>query len=150
MAVEAASLRMVIDSMRLMSRLYTASRVDSNPSTMKRGWLGSLTASSRWPMTDDFPRMLMSGRVLGSDPARSLVRTLKAGSSAASDVIGFCTPIMRSSSPENVDADPVKDVLSLVTIPVTTTSLRVLASSSSVMMRGLPGSALISLGFLPM
>ena len=129
MAVEAASFRRVMEAIRLMSRLYMASREDSKPSRIKRGWLGSSLNSSRIPRTLDLPRISMFGIRLGSEPKRLSSITLNAGSRALSAAIGFCTLTDFSSSPEKEEEEPVNVSLRFVTIPVTTTSLICEASS---------------------
>ena len=74
-----------------------ADKVDSKPSRMKSGWLGSFSNWSRVPSILLLPRMLILGKWFGSEPNSVSSRTAKAGSTVFSACSTLVVPTFSSS-----------------------------------------------------
>ena len=134
MAVAAASFKIVIVSIRFTSKSYIFCTSTSKPSKINTGKLGLFSKVVRWVLfccstsnplacpIEVSPRILNSGKALGSDPHSLLSLIRKEGSNVCNAAITFFEFTFINCSFVTVVALPVKLSLRILEYPVTTTS----------------------------
>ena len=132
-----------------MSKSLMASSVDSKPSRINNGWLGSASNSSRMPSMLDLPRISMFGKRFGSEPNSLFSMMANAGSSVFKLCNTLEVPMLLNSAVEYVVAEPVKLSFLRVKIPVTTTSSISVASSASTTLISVRVPTTSSFAFMP-